>query len=167
MRTMEQIREGLERTWDRLAEGWHELSSRASEAVTRFQLPIKRDEVESREDRIALSSPRWGFLPVEVREGDDTVEVSLEIPGMDSDDFDIQVDGDLLRVRGEKRVSREETRGDFHVMQRAYGRFERAVQLPAHVDEASGKATYRKGVLHIALTKSAGSRKRRIEVKSG
>jgi HSP20 family protein len=60
--------------------------------------------------------------------------VSLEVPGMSSDDFHIDVVDEHLVVRGEKRLSSEEARGRFYVMERAYGSFERAMPLPAPVE---------------------------------
>jgi HSP20 family protein len=123
--------------------------------------------VVSREDRIAHHGSRWGVLAAEVKLDDDLVEVDIEVPGMESDDFDIQVLEDVLVVRGEKRVERERREGRYHVMERAYGAFERAVRLPVPVDEQGARASYRRGVLHITLQRSEGHRARRIQVKAG
>ncbi|HFD81065.1 MAG TPA: Hsp20/alpha crystallin family protein, partial [Gammaproteobacteria bacterium] len=54
--------------------------------------------------------------------------------------------------------------GRFHVIECAYGSFERAIPLPAEVDEQGARARYRRGVLTVRLPKKAGARKRRIEV---
>jgi HSP20 family molecular chaperone IbpA len=64
----------------------------------------------------------------------------IEVPGMESDDFDIQVVDDVLVVRGEQPVEREGTQGRYHVTEQAYATFERAVQLPAAVDEERARA---------------------------
>jgi HSP20 family protein len=166
MSALEQVREGLNRAWDTLSEGWRELRERATDAVTRFYPPTARGNEESREERLARSGSRWGFLAAEISDGDDSIEVDLEIPGMDPEDFDVQVRGDMLVVRGEKRVSRDEQRGRYHLMQRAYGRFERSLELPASVDDEKAKATYKRGVLHLSLPKSPGSRTNRIPIGS-
>jgi hypothetical protein len=68
---------------------------------------------------------------------------------------------DILIVRGEKKLAREETRGHYHVMERAYGQFERAIRLPAPVENDGAKASYRVGVLTI---KSQAARPSRITV---
>jgi HSP20 family protein len=65
-----------------------------------------------------------------------------------------------------KKVAREETRGHYYVMERAYGRFERAIKLPARVDDASARARYRRGVLTVSLPKIDGPRGRRIAVEA-
>lgn len=166
MSTLEQIRHGLSRAWDSVAEGWQQLRERAAQAMTRYT-PIRHGgNVETAEDQIAANSARWGLLAAEVQENDDEVVVRLEAPGMEKEQFDISViDGRYLSVRGEKRVQREEKRGRYHVMECAYGRFERAVALPAEVDDSRAKASYRNGVLRISLPKVRSSGARRIQVQ--
>ena len=166
MSTVTQLREGLSKAWDTLTIGWRELRELAGDALTRFNPRTTRGEVESAEDRIVSRASRWGLLAAEVTETDDTVDVLLEVPGLEPSDFEIDVRGDLLVVRGEKRVSREETRGHYHVMERAYGQFERAIRLPAAIDDAGAKARYRRGVLTVSLPKNAKRGGRRIAVES-
>lgn len=166
MSTVTQLREGLSRAWDSLTIGWRELRELAGDALTRFNPKTPRGEVESAEERIVGRASRWGLLAAEVTETDNTVDVLLEVPGLDPDDFEIEVKGDMLVVRGNKRVSREETRGHYHVMERAYGQFERAIRLPATVDDDGAKARYRRGVLTVSLPKNAKSSGRRITVET-
>ena len=94
----------------------------------------------------------------------DCTPVSL---GMDPDDFEIRVVDDLLVIRGEKRVERERKRDHYHVMERAYGAFERAVRLPVQVDEQSARAAYNRGVLQVTLPRLTRHKSRRIEVRAG
>lgn len=166
MSTLEQLRTGLSRAWNHLAEGWRELTERASDALTRFQPPSKRP-LERGEDDVLSMSARWGLLPAEMSVDDDAVRVSLEIPGMEADGFDIQVIGDCLVVRGERRFAREQHRGRVFFVERAYGSFERAMQLPVPVDDARAEARYDRGVLTLTLPRSDRSRARRIDVKRG
>ena len=123
--------------------------------------------METGEQRIAHRSTRWGVLAAEVKIDGDEVVVDIEVSGMEAEDFEIRVVDDVLVVHGEKKVSRERTAGQFHIMERAYGVFERAVRLPVPVDEDTAKASYKRGVLHIALHRSAAHKVRRIEVKRG
>ncbi len=160
------IREGVMRAWDTIAEGWHEFRDVASDAITRFRPKTTRCEVESADDRLTHRASRWGLLAAEVADNDDNVQVMLEVPGLDTKDFDLEVQNDVLIVRGEKHISREETRGHYHVMERAYGHFERAIRLPAAVDEAGCKASYEAGVLAVTLPKAKQTRSRRISVSA-
>ncbi len=166
MSTLEQIRHGLSRAWDSMAEGWQQLRERAAQAMTRYTPTRHTNALETAEDQVAAHSARWGLLAAEVQENEDEVVVRLEAPGMEKDQFDINViDGRYLSVRGEKRVQREEKRGRYHVMECAYGSFERAVALPTEVDDGGAKASYRNGVLRISLPKVRGGGARRIQVQ--
>lgn len=159
MSTLSQIREGLSRAWDTITEGWRELREMAAEALTRFHPSSEgTDRLPQRR------SVRWGLLAAEVADDDKGVVVKLEAPGMRPEDFDLEVVGDVLVVRGEKRVSWDDQVGDFYVSERAYGRFERAVQLPASVDESQAKARYDAGVLTVRLPKVQPRRRARITI---
>lgn len=167
MATLQQLRNGLERAWDSLAEGWHQLRERAASALTRFSPRPRSGELETAQEQVVRHGSRWGLLAAEVIEGENDITVKLEAPGMEADDFEVQAINDILVVRGEKRAQREEDYGRYHVMERAYGYFERAIPLPTPVNEDGARATYRRGVLRITLPKTAAARRRRIEVKGG
>lgn len=165
MSTLEHLRGGLSRAWESVSEGWRELVERAGDALTRFQPRRAGSDVETAQERRARAGSRWGVVAAEVVLGDDEVDVAMEIPGMDADDFDIQIVDDVLVVRGEKKVERESKHGELHVMERAYGRFERALPLPAAVDESGAEASYKRGVLRIRVPRSRPvADSRRIEV---
>jgi len=136
MSTFEQIREGVSESFDSLVQGWRHLADRASGALTKF-MPVRRHGDDG-ESSIAVSgySARWGLMAAEVSDDDDRVVVKLEAPGMDSNDFDIQVRENVLVVRGEKKFHHEQKKGNYHLMECAYGRFERAIPLPAEVEES-------------------------------
>lgn len=165
MSTFAEIGDGLERAWDSIADGWRQLRQRATHALTRFN-PLNREgKLETAEEVFLQRSSRWGLLAADVSENGAEVNVRLEAPGLEADNFDIHVVGNVLVVRGEKKVQHVLTEGRFHVMECAYGSFERAVPLPVEVDENAAKASYRRGVLHIKLPKKATAAARRIEVQ--
>ena len=164
MSTFAEIGEGLERAWDSIADGWRQLRQRATHALTHFKPLNRKGELETAEEVFLQRSLRWGLLAADVSEGDTEVNVRLEAPGLEADNFDIHVLGKVLVVRGEKQVQHANIEGRFHVMECAYGSFERAVPLPVEVDESAAKASYRRGVLHIKLPKKATAAVRRIEV---
>ncbi len=162
MSTLQQIKSGVSQAWDNLVEGWQQLYRKAAGAITRF---TKGDAGEEEQRELALRSAGWGMLPAEVFDDDEKVVVRMEVPGMESGDFDIQVVENYLVVSGQKRVERERSEGRFHVLERAYGRFERAIPLPEEVVADEAKARYKRGVLEVTLPKSSARRRRRIEVK--
>ena len=166
MNSISDLRRGVARAWDSVTEGWHELTQRAGDALTRFNPVAGAGELETRDEQRLAAGTRWSVLAAELALHDDSVEVTLEVPGMEAGDFEISVVDDLLIVRGDKRVERSRQHGQYHVMERAYGRFERAIGLPVAVDEHSAKADYRRGVLRITLPRAASSKIRRIPVQS-
>jgi len=166
MSTLEQLRHGLHRTWQGLAEGWQHLRERANQALTRFTPARQHGEVETVADQAMLEGARWGLLAADVEETADSVVVRLEAPGMEAEDFDIKVEDDYLVVRGEKRARREQTKGRRYILECAYGSFERALQLPTRVEESGAHAKYKRGVLTITLPKHAHAQRRRIEISS-
>ncbi len=167
MSTLQQLRHGLGTAWDSLADGWRQLRERAGQALTRFSPVRRRGELETADEQVLERAARWGLMAAEVKETDDEVIVRLEAPGLEPGDFDISVIDDILVVRGEKHLERQEQRGRYHVMECAYGAFERAIELPASVDDSRAKARYRRGVLRITLPKARSSRTRRIDVARG
>lgn len=163
MSTLHQLREGLNEAWDTLADGWQRLYRRAAGAITRFTPAKRNDEAAGQE--LTVRSSGWGVLAAEVFDDDDKVVVRLEAPGMEKDDFDLQVKNGYLVIRGEKHLERESTAGDYRVTECAYGQFERAILLPEEVEADEAKATYRKGVIRVELPKSPSGRRRKIDVE--
>lgn len=168
MSTLKQLKHGLERAMESIADGWRQLLDHASDALTRFT-PVQRNggELETAEEQVAHHSSRWGLLTAQLQETEDAVVLRLEAPGMEPDGFDISVEDDYLVISGEKRVQREQQEGRYHLLECAYGRFERAIPLPVAVDENAARASYRHGVLQVTLPKRTGHRPIRIDVSAG
>ncbi len=164
MTGLQNLRQGVGRLWENLSQEWSHFTDRASHAITRFT-PLKKDEEAADNYELIRYTPRLGVLASEVLEGDKDIVVRLEAPGLEKDDLNIQVFGDILVVRGEKRMARETRRGHYHVMECAYGSFQRTVPLPSQVEVAKAKARYRNGVLNITLPKTEQGRKHRVAVE--
>ena len=159
MSTLNEMRHGLANAWHAVEDGWRAIAARAGSALTRFHAEDDADDDADRRQRVG-----WGLLAVDVQIRDDDVAIDLEVPGMDSDDLTVRVDEGALVVHGEKRLERQRSEGNFHVTERAYGAFERAVPLPVPVDESGGSASYKRGVLHVVLPRTEKPAARTIEV---
>jgi HSP20 family protein len=164
---MSDIRQSFGSLWDTVAEGWDRLRERAAGALTRYRPGVKsnlpaRDEID---DASYVPTAGWAMLGGDVFEDERRVVVRLEVPGMDKRDFDIEVFGDTLVVRGEKRFEREDTEGRWRVLQCAYGAFQRQVPLPVPVKGDEARATYRNGVLRIELPKQQPSKPRVVQIR--
>jgi HSP20 family protein len=109
----------------------------------------------------ALMAPR-----VDISESDGEYVIEAELPGVELKDVDVSIDGDVLTIKGEKKLDREDKSKDFHLIERAYGSFERSIALPFAVDPSAIKAKFHDGVLRITAPKpaEAKSEKKKIEV---
>jgi len=158
MLKIDDLSDSLSRTWDTVSQGWNHLIRRAENALTHFQSDNEKGE------NIPINSPRWGLLNADMFDDADKLVVKLETPGLDPDDFDINVVDNILTISGEKRFQQEQTKGEYRVLECAYGRFTRSISLGYEVDEASAKASYDKGILKIELQKKPHQRRRKVTV---
>lgn len=165
MNRMTEWKQGLEEVWHSVAEGWRQLRERAAGALTHFA-PARASTPAPPAEGGSFPAASWALLAGDVFEDDEKIVVKLEAPGLEKGDFDIEVRGDALVVRGEKRYERESSDGRYRVRQCAYGRFHRAIPLPVAVKTDRADATYRNGVLRIELPKAEQARPKRIEVRS-
>lgn len=163
---VDDLKQGVEAFWDKLGQGFDQLRHSAAGALTRFRPGQQTRMPEAADIDVppALANPGWGLVGGDVFEDEARVVVRLELPGMERQDFDIEVLPDQLTVRGEKRFERETTDGRWRVMQCAYGSFQRRVPLPVPVRTADVRAVYRDGVLKIELPKAEPARPRSISV---
>lgn len=160
----------LGRAWGNISEGWHELLSRSSGALTHFTHPKGEAgaSAESLEGSAAIGGlstlPRWSLLAGEVEETASDVVVRVEMPGMEKENCRIVIRDNTLYLSGEKHFERESHDSDYHVMERAYGAFQRVFPLPHAVNPDKAEATYRNGVLTVRLPKEGASQTRVIPV---
>jgi len=97
---------------------------------------------------------RWG-PSVDLRETDDEVVATVEVPGLDPDDIELSLTPGGLTIRGEKHEEREDRRGDVYVAERRYGSFVRTVPLPPGVDVDRATARVDRGVLTVRFPRSS------------
>jgi HSP20 family protein len=107
------------------------------------------------------------LLPsMDVSETDKEIEITTELPGLEEKDIQLNVADDVLTVRGEKKNEREESKKDYHLVERSYGSFVRSVQLPNGVNAEGIKAVMSKGVLKVTVPKPAPAQSKKIDIKS-
>jgi HSP20 family protein len=105
---------------------------------------------------------------MDVRETENEIRIGVEMPGVAPDEVEIQLDDDVLTIRGEKRIERRDERENAHFTERAYGTFQRVLRLPFKVDPNQVQARFDNGVLTVTLPKPRGQEaSRRISVQSG
>ena len=144
------IEQRVVRAYESLTEGWRELLSRSSGALTHFDASAKsKEEAEASQD-----FPRWSLLAAETWETAQSVIIRMEMPGMRKEDIDISIHGNLLRIRGEKRSGNDSQDRLYQLTERAYGRFERTIPIPHSIDEARVEVAYQDGVITVILPKT-------------
>jgi HSP20 family protein len=101
----------------------------------------------------------------DVIETEREIRVVTEMPGLRKENIEVDVENNVLTIRGEKREERTEGEGGrFHLAERRYGTFARSFVLPRDVDPEQIQADFQDGVLTIAIPKSERVRRRRIQV---
>jgi HSP20 family protein len=109
---------------------------------------------------------RGEWLPsLDVSETKNELMVKAEVPGMDPKDITISLSDGMLTIKGEKKQEKEEKEADYHLVEREYGSFVRSVRLPKGVQGDKISASYKDGILKIALPKSEEAKKKEIRIK--
>lgn len=105
--------------------------------------------------------------PMDVVETGEEILCHVEAPGLNKEDLDLRVEGNIVTISGEKRYERNgnEKETGFRHFERRYGRFERSFTIPQTVEADRVKARYENGVLTVVLPKAERSKPRRVEVE--
>jgi len=155
-----ELERGISRAWESLAEGWREVLTRSSGALTQFVRAAKRgDEASSK------AFPTWGLLAGECWETAQSVIVRIELPGMRKEDIHISVDHGRLQIRGIKRSSAEDEPRFYHLMELAFGSFERSVPLPSNIDAGHAEVAYDEGVITVILPKTEATPPTQLSIR--
>jgi HSP20 family protein len=101
----------------------------------------------------------------DVVETEREIRVHVEMPGLKRNHIEVDVENNVLTIRGEKREERTEGQeGRYHLAERRYGTFARSFVLPRDVDADSIQAAFEDGVLTVRIPKSEKARRRKIDV---
>jgi HSP20 family protein len=119
--------------------------------------------VPSRERDEELSLGAW-IPPVDIAEEKDRIVLTAELPGFREDQVNIQLEGGVLTLRGERKFEDEKKDRNFHRVERSYGQFVRSFTLPNNVDREHIRASFDHGLLRIELPKTAEARPRQITI---
>jgi len=103
---------------------------------------------------------------MDVTETDKEYEVTAELPGLEEKDVQVNVADGVLTIRGEKKAEKEEKDKNYHLVERSYGSFSRALALPEGVNPDTIKASIANGVLKVTVPKPAPAQVKTIDVKT-
>lgn len=101
---------------------------------------------------------------VDIRETDDSLIMTAELPGMKKENVHITLENNVLTISGERRFEKDEKKENYHRIERAYGEFTRSFSVPSNIDASKVEAKFHDGLLEVKLTKSPEARPRKIEI---
>jgi len=101
----------------------------------------------------------------DVKETDEEVVVTMDLPGMDKGDVEITVTENALEVRAERKTEKEEKEEEFYRKERTFARFERSLKLPAEVKAEDAKASLKDGVLEVHLPKVEVTARKKVTIE--
>jgi HSP20 family protein len=106
---------------------------------------------------------------VDLSETDSEIRIEAELPGVDEKDVEVVVADNVLTIKGEKNVKKEEKKKDYHLVERSYGSFARSITLPFAAEPDKAKASFKSGVLTITLPKppELKAKAKKIAVQTG
>lgn len=104
---------------------------------------------------------------VDIYEDENNVVLSVEVPGVEEKDIDVNVENNTLTVKGERKFEKEDKKENYHRIERAYGGFFRSFSIPHYVDVDKIEAEHENGVLKITMPKKAEMKPRKVKVLKG
>lgn len=136
-----------------------------------------REMVSLREamDRLFSESfirPRFGpgrvfereALALDMYETDDAIVIEAGLPGIKSDEVDVQVIGNVLTIKGEHKEEKKEEKASYIYQERRHGSFHRSVTLPSEVNVDKAKAQFESGVLKLTIPKLEKAKPKTITI---
>ncbi|HYD50890.1 MAG TPA: Hsp20/alpha crystallin family protein [Terriglobales bacterium] len=112
-----------------------------------------------------LSGPNV-FPLINVFTDQDGWVVRAEVPGVQPDQVEIEIEPRALKISGERKSPTEDMPGGLHRRERRFGKFSRTVQLPRDLDVQQATAEIKHGVLTIRIPKAAAAKPRLVEIKA-
>jgi len=99
---------------------------------------------------------------VDLEETDDNLIVSAELPGFAKEDFSVELSGERLIIRGEKKRSSEKKGAGYYYAERSFGSFARVIPLPCETEHEGAKANFENGLLTVTLPKTERAKASRL-----
>jgi HSP20 family protein len=101
---------------------------------------------------------------VDIYEETDGLVLKAELPGVKKDDVEVQIEGNVLTLRGKRRQEKDVKGDKYHRLERHYGAFLRSFTLPAGIERDKVHAEYRDGVLTLTLPRAEEDKPKKIKV---
>lgn len=107
-----------------------------------------------------------GVFPLlNLTEDKDKYYVRAELPGMKSEELDIQVTGKTVSISGERKIAEEDSEAKYHRKEREAGRFSRVISLPGEINADKVEAALTDGMLTVTIPKAEAAKPRQITIR--
>ncbi len=106
------------------------------------------------------------FPAMNVYAGDEEAVVTAELPGVESNQLDVSVNGDIFTISGTRETGESRENQAWHRRERFSGKFTRSVQLPFQVESDKVRARLKQGVLQVILPRAEADKPRRIQIEN-
>ena len=111
---------------------------------------------------------RNSFMPaIELMETDEQIILKLEVPGIASEDLDIQATAEAVTITGERKQQAAQEGEGYNRSEFRYGQFSRVVPMPVQVQNTQAKANYQDGLLILTLPKAEAEKNKVTKVTIG
>jgi len=102
----------------------------------------------------------------DLAETDEAYEVTMELPGLNSDEVAVEFSDGQLWISGEKKEETEEKGKTYHRVERRYGQFRRGIPLTHPVKDENIEASFKDGVVTVRVPKAEEAKPKRIPIAS-
>jgi HSP20 family protein len=109
---------------------------------------------------------RW-IPAMDLVETDDHYVLTADLPGLTEGDINLEFEGDVLTLSGERKTEQSERKEGFYRLERATGSFSRSLTLPEGVDPEAVSATFDKGVLEVRIPKPERRKPKKVAIQVG
>ena len=92
---------------------------------------------------------------VDIGATDKEYSITVEVPGVNEKDVKVEISGNIMTIRGEKKQEKEEKDKNYYRVERSYGSFQRILSLPEDANHDDVKASFKKGVLTVKMPRKA------------
>ena len=138
-------------------------------AIIRWDPFREMTQLQNRFDRLfdAVGGRQESWLPaVDVFDTQDAVVLKAELAGMNPDDIQIEVEDNVLTIKGERKFEEKVDEERYYRVERRFGTFQRSLALPQGVKADQIEAAYDEGILTVTVPKAEQEKPKRIEVQA-
>jgi len=113
---------------------------------------------------IRPANPQVGVLPIDVVEQEGTLKIRAAVPGIDPNELEIQIEKNVLTIRGEVKHEAENSETKVYRREVSYGAFSRSVRLPENLDLNNVQADFKNGIVTISLPRIPEEKPKAIKI---